>query len=91
MRVRAAAIAALAAMGLAGAACGRDEYPASVKRAFIENCERTSGGNTEFCECALDEVQENLSLEEFNKEETAIIAGAPPSRKLTDAAAECRE
>ena len=42
------------------AACGGDggSWPQSEREAFIENCERTSGGETEACDCLLEKVEE---------------------------------
>ena len=79
--------AALAATGCGG---GKNDYPAHAERAFLANCDRTSGGKTDVCKCALDKIEEKLSYDEFKKEDTAIAAGGSPSRKLTDAVAECR-
>lgn len=78
-------------MAIAIGACGgKADYPESAKRAFLGKCEQTSGGDTRYCECTLDKIQENLSYDEFKKEEAAIRARNPPlSRKLTDLAAEC--
>lgn len=42
------------------AGCGGDDggsWPEAERRAFIENCERTSGGETETCECLLEKVE----------------------------------
>jgi hypothetical protein len=83
----AAAAVALIASGCGG---GKADYPEKNERAFLDNCERTSEGNTKFCKCALDKIEENFSFDEFKKEEAAIAAGNPPSRKVTDAISDCR-
>lgn len=85
----AASIVAVAAALLA-TGCGKNDYPAKSERAFLSNCEKTSGGKTSFCKCALDKVEEKFSYDEFKKEDTAVAAGKSPSRKFTDAIAECR-
>ena len=84
-------IAAIAASAIAIGACGgKADYPASSERSFLDNCEQT-GGDTKSCDCALDKIQGEFSYDEFKKEEAAIQAGSTPSRKLTDAAAECSD
>ena len=89
---RLTSVAAIAA-ALLGTGCGggdKNDYPAKSERAFLKSCEKSSKGKTSFCKCALEKVEEKLSFEEFKKEDTAIQAGRPPSRKLTDAISDCR-
>ena len=88
----AAALAALAVLG----GCGGDDkaddakaYPAAVERNFLAGCKK-QGGDRTTCKCTLRKVQERFSYDEFKKEDTAVAAGRTPSRKLTDAIAECR-
>ena len=51
-----AVIALVFLTGCAGA--GGGEWAAAEQDAFMENCEKTSGGETAYCECALDEAME---------------------------------
>ncbi len=69
---------------------GSDGYPAAVKKNYIDACKK-QGSDAKMCDCTFAKVQERFSYEEFKKEDTAIAAGGKPSRKLTDALAECRE
>lgn len=67
-----------------------EDYPAEVEQTFMRECKRTSGGKTAICQCAFDKIEATISYEEFKREDTAIAAGATPSRKFTDAIADCR-
>ena len=48
--------------------CGNDkwntEYGISQQEIFISECERTSGGMTEYCQCALGKVMNEWSSPE---------------------------
>lgn len=73
------------------AGCGDDsdaEYPLATQRAFMDACEANS--DTASCQCALDKIEQTMSYQEFKREETAIEAGRPPSRTITDAISDCR-
>ena len=90
----AAAVTAIAAFAGCGGGGGDDGgkaegYPAAVERNFLDACKKQGGGATT-CRCSLRKVQEKFSYDEFRKEDTAVAAGRTPSRKLTDALAECR-
>lgn len=39
-------------------ACGGSAWPQEEQAAFLDNCERTSGGQTSMCVCALEKAQE---------------------------------
>ena len=67
-----------------------DAYPAAVEATFMRECTRTSGGKKAICQCAFDKIEATISYEEFKREDTAIAAGGTPSRKFTDAIADCR-
>lgn len=68
---------------------GKNDYPASAEHNFLTACQRS--GPKDFCQCSLDKIEENMSYDDFKKEDTAIRAGNKPSRKLTDAVSECRQ
>jgi hypothetical protein len=87
-------VTALLALG-AAAGCGGDDtkanrYPAAVEATFMRECKRTSGTRSTICRCAFDKIEARISYDEFKREDTAIAAGAKPSRKFTDAIADCR-
>ena len=48
----------IALVFLTGCAGAGGEWAAAEQDAFMENCEKSSGGETEYCECALDEAME---------------------------------
>jgi hypothetical protein len=66
-----------------------NEYGAEAKRTFMASCERSSGGMTSFCHCALDELQQVMTLSEFLHESLGIVDGKRPSKKLVDAVKSC--
>ena len=67
-----------------------DGYPQSVRDDYMASCEGI-GGDTAACECALEELEQTLSLEEFVKIDADIRAGVvtTPPREITDAIAAC--
>lgn len=77
--------------GLAGCGGGDDShaYPAQAERNFTTACQRSSGGDTKGCRCALDKIEQKLSYKQFKREDAAINAGRKPSRAVTDAIADC--
>ncbi len=89
MAVAAAATALIAVAGCGGGDDDAQAYPASAERNFLQGCKK-QGGTAALCRCTLSRVKETFSYEEFKAEDTAIAAGRTPSRKLTDALAECR-
>jgi hypothetical protein len=75
-----------AALGLA--ACGgggAEEYPAEAQRSFVDACVAQNGANRSACECALDQVQENVSYKEFRKAEAALTSGLEVNADTQDA------
>jgi len=59
-------------------ACGGDAWPEVERQAFMENCESTSGGETSYCECALEKAQETVA------DPNSITIG-----QMTDIAEDC--
>lgn len=60
--------------------CEGSNWPESERTAFIENCERASGGETDYCACALEEVQD------MESDPNDITAG-----QMAEAAQACRD
>ena len=92
----------VALLALALGACGGDDepsraagerYPAQVREAFLTACERSSGGNTPVCECALEELEATMPLAEFRAVDAAMSRGeqAEPEgrRKVAAAMTSC--
>jgi hypothetical protein len=47
---------------VAAIACGHKyDYPDSFKESFMVNCRITSLGQEDYCQCALDYLQDNVS------------------------------
>jgi hypothetical protein len=69
--------AAIACGLLVGAGCGggdtRFSYPEESQEVFLSSCEASSGGDTDYCECLLDEFQNTLAFEEFSRIDREIL------------------
>lgn len=48
------------------------EWPSDVTENFLTSCEQSSGGQTAYCECSLETLQENYTLDEFKEMESNI-------------------
>jgi hypothetical protein len=77
------------------------ELPADAENAFIENCEESArrsappgtdeSGISSYCQCALDSLSEDLSLEEISQlGQQAAETGVAP-KEFKRAADECRD
>ncbi|MFQ5948315.1 MAG: hypothetical protein ACE5KX_05605 [Acidimicrobiia bacterium] len=65
MRVRRTLIGLVVVLALVLAACGGgEEYPPQVVDEYLSRCLQ-EGGNQEFCQCTIDEIQDRMSLAEF--------------------------
>ena len=53
------------------AACGKAEWPQADQDALLSGCNRTTGGKTAYCRCALDFSMKRYSIEDFRKLPTA--------------------
>ncbi len=47
-------------------------WPADVTNKFLTSCEDSSGGQTAYCECSLETLQENFTLDEYNDLEANV-------------------
>lgn len=56
--MRRSVIAVAAAAALLGG-CGGGGYSEEFRATFLESCESSSGGQTKYCQCALDHLEEN--------------------------------
>jgi len=54
------------------------EYPPEVVEAFLDSCERSSGGKRDLCVCLLDKIQRKYNFEEFSVIEAKMKAGRTP-------------
>ena len=86
-RVAAVAGAVLLALGACG---GDDGYPQGVVDNFMESCTGQVGATQSYCRCAIDRLQESMSLDDFQAAEAQITAGREnlPS-ELQDAVDSC--
>lgn len=77
------------------AACGGrgEDYPPEVAEPFLSSC--TAGGTSEaVCQCALDKLEEEYSLEEFTEESTAFAQGSASeefSQDIVQFSVECQQ
>ncbi|MGH2756450.1 MAG: hypothetical protein ACRDI3_01535 [Actinomycetota bacterium] len=67
---------------LLGSCGGEAQWPEAERVAFIENCERTSGGRTDYCACLLEKVEERYP--DIND------AGQLSINEITELAGECQ-
>ena len=63
-----------------GLAKSSHDYPEASKKAFMDNCLRTSGSRRDYCQCALDELQERYTYREFADIERDIQATGSAQR-----------
>ena len=54
------------------------QYPNEVVDAFLDSCERSSGGKKELCACLLAKIQRKYDFEEFSIIEAKMKAGRTP-------------
>jgi len=54
------------------------QYPNEVVDAFLDSCERSSGGKKELCACLLAKIQRKYDFEEFSVIEAKVKAGRTP-------------
>jgi hypothetical protein len=96
--------ALLTALGCGGGDDGEggDGYPAEVVSNFMTSCEPSAVESSQgeltaeearsVCRCAIDELQETLSLEEFRQfDARADAPGVDSPDEVTDALENCRE
>lgn len=74
------------------AACGSDtnkrDYPAEVRRNFLQACE-LSGGSADSCFCTLEEIEQRYDLAEFISAESSYSATGVLPVGMAAALAEC--
>jgi hypothetical protein len=70
--------------------CG-DEFPDQVVQNFITSCVAQPGATEAECQCAIDRIQEKMTLEEFIRADRAVREGADIPVPIAAAVAECTE
>jgi hypothetical protein len=67
---------------LLAVACRRDPdvYPADVVANFLSNC--TTRSDQAVCRCAIDQLQQRFTLEEFRRVEARMRAGEMPAEAV---------
>jgi hypothetical protein len=70
---------------------GGGGYPSQVVENFMTSCTAQPGASESECQCAIDRIQETMTLEEFAAEEQRIVRGERPSDEIIAAINECRE
>lgn len=77
--------------GACGGGAGED-YPPGVVQRYLDSC--TAGGTSrEICQCALDELEDKYSIEEFTEESIALSQGNPSDefqQDIVEASANCQ-
>ena len=57
--MRRSTIAAIFAAAMLAACGGGGGYSEEFRTSFLASCEASSGGQTQYCQCALDHLEEN--------------------------------
>lgn len=60
-------------------------YPAQVINNFTESCEKSSGGQIDFCKCTINELPNYISIDDFTKIETEYKQTGVMPEKFTAA------
>lgn len=66
-----------------------DNYPEFVKQNFMASC-TLNGGPEATCACALNEIQQQYSLDEFQREEIRMVAQGTLSDKMANILMTCQ-
>jgi predicted small lipoprotein YifL len=85
---------ALLALVLGLSACGGDggdEYPDAVVENFVANCAAQPGTTESACRCAIDELQERMSFEEFEAAEQDLVTTGNVAEELRAVVEECKD
>jgi hypothetical protein len=84
-------MAAIAVFG----ACGGDDgggvqaYPQEVVDNFMESCTNQPGANESYCRCAINQLQETMSYDEFQAADREISEGGDMPEELMNAVESC--
>ena len=74
---------------------GGEEYPQNAINNFLESCTAQEGATQSECQCAIDQIQQEIPYDEFVEIDTALREGRDPppgsQEKITEAIRECRE
>jgi hypothetical protein len=96
--VRLCVLLALTICAAFAAGCGGGhDYPSEAESSFMASCTAQAGATESSCRCALDNLEESMSYDEFKRVDTAIRAGGVESvpedsrEKFLDAIADCRD
>lgn len=89
-------VLAAVALALGLAACGdggdgSNEYPAEVVENFVTNCAAQPGTTESSCRCAIDELQERMSFEEFEAAEQDLVTTGNVADELRAVVDECKD
>jgi hypothetical protein len=72
-------------IAIVGSACsgGGAQYPAEVIDNYMGACE-AQGVTTASCACTLDHIQDEMSLDEFEREDARIVNGESSSDRFNE-------
>ena len=87
-------VLAAIALALGLSACGGDggnEYPDEVVENFVSNCAAQPGTTESACQCAIDELQERMSFEEFEAAEQDLVTSGDVANELRAVVEECKD
>ena len=82
--------AVLGACLLTLGACGDEGYPPEAVEDFMSSCTTQLGASRSYCRCAIDNLQESMSFDDFQAAEDEITSGSQNlPQELRDAAESC--
>jgi hypothetical protein len=71
-------------------ACSQgEEYPRQVVENFMRACTAQPGATEDACSCAIERIQEEMTLEEFVRFEARIEEGGQPAGEIQEIVASC--
>jgi len=68
--------------------CGGNSWPANIESNFLNSCE--TNGTRSRCECALSNLREKMTADEFEAAEKALVSTRSMDSRITDAVASCK-
>lgn len=71
-------------------ACNQgEEYPRQVVENFMSACTAQPGATEEACSCAIERIQEEMTLDEFVRFEARLEEGGQPPSEIQEIVQEC--
>lgn len=82
-------VAAVVAFLVLGGGDDGGGYPDDAKDEYLSQCESASGGQTDYCECTLDKIEQEIPYDEFEEIDADIAGGGSVPDELQAIITEC--